>query len=87
MIHRVYSVFDEKAAVYMLPFFAKSHEVALRSFATAALDPEHDFGRWGGDFTLFHIAEFDDDTGELKPRDAFMNLGTGLHVRAMYDKE
>ena len=77
---KVYSVYDSKAEAYKAPFVAVSRGVALRMFRAAALDPESDLHRFGGDFTLFEIGDWEERQGAFRPLDAFVNLGTALSV-------
>ncbi|WNK12454.1 MAG: nonstructural protein [Microvirus sp.] len=75
MITNVYSVFDIKAASYAQPFFSQSHATAIRAFSGAVNDPGTMLNRHPEDFTLNHIGEFDDQTGEVIPSTMFV-LGT-----------
>lgn len=77
---RVYSVYDSKAAAYLNPWTAPTDAVAYRAFATAAVDPEHDFCRWPADFTLFHVGYWNTITGDIITVEAKENLGTALDL-------
>lgn len=77
---RMYSVYDSKAAAYLNPWTAPSDAVAYRAFATAAVDPEHDFCRWPADFTLFHVGYWNTTTGHIITIEAKENLGTALDL-------
>lgn len=78
MISQAFSVYDSKAEAFLPPFFTSTPALAMRSFAEAANNSEHNFHRYAGDFTLFHIGVFDDSKGELVPLKAHGNLGTAL---------
>lgn len=80
---KVYSVYDSKAEVFKAPFVTVTRAVAIRMFRSAAMDPEHDFYKFGGDFTLFEIGEWDDRTGKVRNLTAFVNLGTALGLSAV----
>lgn len=67
MIYQVFSVKDDKAAAFALPFFLPRMEVALRSFRDAVKNPEHDMHRHPEDYALYCIGEYDDATGALQP--------------------
>lgn len=65
MLHKMYSVYDSKAEAYLPPFFASTKGVALRRFITSVNDPDHQFAIYPGDYTLFEIGEYDDQTGQV----------------------
>lgn len=63
MIRRVVSVFDSKSAVYMAPFCALTISEAVRIFEDAVRDDKTLLNRHPADFSLCHIADFDDTEG------------------------
>ena len=68
---KMYSVFDTKADFWAPPFFARTHEEALRAFSVAANDRQHQWGRHPADFSLFYVGEFDEFTGLCTGVDRF----------------
>lgn len=56
---KIYSIRDQKAEMFLQPFFAVNEAVAKRSFVTAAMDESHDFNRFSEDYSLWEIGEFD----------------------------
>lgn len=78
----VYSIYDSKADAYARPFYAPKDAVAIRMVAEAARDPQTDLFKFGGDYTLFLIAEFDETSGNLYASEAKINLGTALSISA-----
>lgn len=83
MLQSVFAIYDSKAEAYEQPFFRQNSQVAIREFASACNESESKLNRWPGDYTLFHVADFDPWTGRFIPLDAFNNLGTALqYVRA-----
>ena len=66
MQRKVFSVYDEKAEAYLLPFFLDTIGVAVRSITDCVNDPKHQFCAHASDYTLFLIAEYDDNTGSFK---------------------
>lgn len=78
MIHKVFAVYDSKAEAYLPPFFVQNQAVALRSFASAAQDADHQFHKFGADYTLFELGEYDDSTGVITTHKAQINHGTAL---------
>lgn len=64
----MYSVHDSKAGVFAAPFCARSRGEAIRSFQIACGDDQLPFKKFPGDYTLFLLAEFDDNTGLIVPQ-------------------
>lgn len=75
---KVYSVYDSKAEAFKPPFVAVSRGVAVRMIRAAAMDEATELHKFGADFTLFEIGEFDERTGRVEHLEAFVNLGTAL---------
>lgn len=80
---KVFSVFDSKAAFFGTPFFEQREASAIRGFQDAvnSNDPANGFARHPEDYSLFLLAEFDNDTGQfdlVKPQ----NLVTASALRA-----
>lgn len=73
----VFTVFDSAASAYLEPFFAPTLEFALRGFREAVNKEGHQFAKFPEDYTLFHIGEFDQGTGALKPCEP-RSLGVAL---------
>lgn len=76
----MFSVYDSKAEAYLPPFVANTEAVAIRMVAASTLDPNSDMHRFGADYTLFHIGEWDEDAGLVALNDAHINLGTALSI-------
>jgi len=74
MQHKIYSVRDSKAEVYLQPFLQKTHGEAERSFLRLAKDDKTNVGQFPEDFDLYHVGSFDDQTGVIE------NLATPQHV-------
>lgn len=56
-----FSIYDEKAAAYLPPFFFPNDLVAQRAFHANVNDPNHMFGKYPSDYTLFQVGIFDDE--------------------------
>lgn len=74
----IFSVHDQAAGVFMQPFHAVASGIAVRGFADAINDPQHDFSKHPGDYTLFELGTFDQETGQYTIHEAAKNLGNGL---------
>jgi hypothetical protein len=59
----------------MPPFFQKTVGMAIRAFQHAANQEDHDFKRFAGDYTLFHLGSFDDQVGKFDLKDTPDSLG------------
>lgn len=75
MILQVMVLYDGKARAHMEPFFVKNVEIGCRAFAGAANDPAHSLFHYADDFTLFHLGEFNDETGRFNLKPQAVNLG------------
>lgn len=78
MILKMFTVYDSKAEAFLQPFYAQTTGVAIRIFTAAANDAGHDFNRYAGDYSLFEIGEFDQQSGTLYPLEAQENLGLAI---------
>ena len=67
MLTNAYCVYDNKALVYGLPFFAPTDGSAVRSFQDLCNDTDTTVGRHPGDYSLFMLGNYDDQKGALIP--------------------
>lgn len=72
---KIFAIYDSKAQAYLQPFFCVNAGVAIRSFASAANNPEHDFSRFSADYTLFEIGQFETTSGHINTYESQLNLG------------
>lgn len=78
---KLYVVYDSKAEAYVSPHFVKSNGIALRAFTDAANDTQTELYKHPGDYTLFCVGEFNEETGEMVPYAAKINLGMASEVK------
>lgn len=74
---QIFTVYDSASRMFLEPFVAATLEVALRMFREAVNKPGHQFNKFPGDYTLFHVGEFDQEDGMVhsaKPH----NLGVAI---------
>lgn len=64
---QAYSIYDRKALVYHLPFYALNDAVAVRTLSDVVADPQSMFSRHPNDYVLYQVGEFDDGNGTLTP--------------------
>ena len=62
---KMYSVFDAKSGAWMRPIFANAHGEAIRFFQLEAERPDALMHKFGEDFVLFYIGEFDEEEGRV----------------------
>ena len=72
------AVYDSAVGVYFQPFFARSRAEAIRSFVDVANKDGHPFSNHPGDYTLFIIAEWDEESGRISQKDSYDCLGSAL---------
>ena len=87
MILKCFVVFDSKANLYQGPYFSRSSAEMIRNFSyVAAMDTSSVFHKYGADYTLFEVGQFDDATGVISCENslAFINHGNMLTLGAAY---
>lgn len=66
MIFGVYSIRDAKAG-FLAPTLDQNGDTAIRNFEHAVKVTDSMFMTHAGDFSLWHIADFETDTGTIVP--------------------
>ncbi len=66
MIHKMFTIYDEKAKAYLPPFILPQREMAIRTFSDCVNSNDHQFGAHPHDYTLFQIGIFDDETADIQ---------------------
>lgn len=62
----VFAVYDSKAGYFKTPFIMQTKGEAVRSWSDVANDKSTEIGKHPEDFTLFHIAGFDEESGKYE---------------------
>lgn len=65
MILCVFSVFDAAAKAYIPPFILPNRAMGQRVFWECSNAPDHMFFKHPQDYSLYHVADFDDVTGVI----------------------
>lgn len=65
MIQKVFGVRDAKALAFLQPFFSSQVGTAVRAFDEECNKESSPFYKWPGDYNLYELGDFDDQTGEL----------------------
>jgi len=75
---KIYAIYDSKAEAYLKPFFCTNNAVAIRSFTQAVNQEGSDFNLHAGDYTLFAIGGWDEQTGHINGNKVKTDLGTAI---------
>lgn len=81
MIKQMFSIRDTKSAIYSDPFYAITHGVAERNFHEIANDSSSIVYKHPEDFDLYHIGEFDDNTGKCQILETPKHVMKAVHCR------
>lgn len=69
MILKVYSIRDSKTGIFNSPFFNHTNGEAERNFRDLCNDDKSMPGRHPEDYDLYHLGEYDDNTGKMSAKD------------------
>jgi len=71
MRFKVMSIYDKQAEMHSQPMFFVSIGAAIRGFGDEVKreDKQNNLHTHPEDFTLFHVADWDDETGSFEPVD------------------
>ncbi len=86
MFHEVFCVYDSKSCLYGFPFYQATVEAGKRSFGQMAYSPDNLMNVYPGDFTLFHVGRYDDNTGRVEMFPSHVNLGMASEYVASLDR-
>lgn len=75
---KMFAIHDQKAQAFLTPFWSLTSGTAVREFSTAVNTADHQFNKFAGDYTLFEIADFEENTAVLTIKDPPVNLGIAL---------
>lgn len=85
---QAFTVHDVKAEAYHAPFFQNMLAQGKRTFDGMINSDTHPFAKHPYDYTLFHVGEFDDETGKITPLREPLSLGNGVeYVRKDAEQE
>lgn len=79
----IFSVYDSAAQRYLEAFTAPTVEFALRGFRQAVITPDHQFGQFPEDYTLFQLAELDLVSGTVEGLAAPQKLISAFQVTGL----
>ena len=78
MQFKMISVYDAKAAVYSPPICVPTLGIAERSFTDEVNNPQSQYNKHPEDYTLFHVGDYDDNTGKTVNLETPYSLGVAL---------
>ncbi len=81
MLLKMYAIYDSKMEAYLQPIFARANGEALRMFAAAINEEDHNFNKNAADFTMMIVGEWDDQTAEVTNYKANVSLGNAMEFR------
>lgn len=81
MIHKIFTIYDEKAKAYLPPFFLPQEGMAVRTFKDCINSDTHQFGANPHDYTLFTLGHWDDNTAEINILGRSQALGNGVEFK------
>lgn len=84
---RMFSLYDDKAKAFMPPFFMQEIGLAVRAFGDLVSDPKHPVGAHPGDYSLFHLGIFDEQSGVVTALQTPSVVMNGLEMRAYLTRE
>ncbi len=65
MILKIFSVRDEKAELFIRPFFMPTFGMAVRAIVHAGQDSSHPFSQYPEDFILYELGTWDEEHAEF----------------------
>lgn len=83
---QIFSIYDSATEAFINPFFSPTVASGIRAFSTVCADENHDFHKNAGDYTLFHLGEFDPTNGLITLLESHCNLGLALNYKSTGEK-
>lgn len=71
----LYTVYDSKVKAYLPPWIAPNHVTAFRNLELACRKPDAPFVQFPGDYHVFCLATWDEQTGTLAVHEVPESLG------------
>lgn len=79
---QVFSIRDQKAAAFGMPFFQKTKGEAIRNFQELSKDEKSLVAKYPEDFDLYHVGVYDDQTGLVKSLDTPQHVIKAVEVKS-----
>lgn len=81
------AVKDLKSEHFLTPQFFRSLTDALRNWEIATNEGESMLTRFPADFAIYKLAEFDPESGEVKPLQKHQRIATALEAKRKPENE
>lgn len=83
----IFAAKDMKAGLFLQPNIQRSVSDALRSWEIVANEGESMISKFPHDYRLYHLAEFNDETGEIRVLTPPADLGSAGDVKRKPDAQ
>jgi len=84
MIYQVCSVYDTQAKAFLQPFFSRTTDEAQRMIRDVFRDPQHPLNVHYQDYSLYHLATYDDVSGRIEALSDPQRIATLKELKAPY---
>ncbi|AXL14824.1 nonstructural protein [Microviridae sp.] len=84
---KIFAIHDSKINAHMAPFTMLNEHQAIRAFSDMVNSRDHVIGQNPGDYTLFELGEFDDNSGEIHPRASRHSHANGVDLRNLSKRQ
>lgn len=81
----MYSIRDDKAQLFHVPFFNKTHGEAERNFKQLLVDDKSTISKYPEDFDLYYIGEYDDNTGKIETLATPQHIAKAINLKSQKD--
>lgn len=71
---KAFSIYDRKAMIYNTPYFSNTDATAVRSFTDLVNDRQSAIFNHPGDYVLYLVGDYDDQTGQLVPQVPLLHI-------------
>lgn len=87
MKSNVYCIFDSKSESYHPPTLQPNHATAIRAAENILKNPQSQITQTPEDFSIFHIGQFDDNTGKVTSREPLEHVANFHEIAAQLNNE
>lgn len=75
MVTNFYTIYDSKVKAYLPPWQAQNHATAFRNLELACRKPDAPFVQFPGDYHVFCVGTWDEQSGAITPHAVPESLG------------
>lgn len=81
MIRKAFSIRDQKSGTYAPPNYFTNEQEAERAFHAVINKSDTMYNAYAQDYDLFHVGDFDDNTGQFIGLDTPTHVNKGIHLK------